>query len=369
MKPNIENCRSEMTKFVSEAINELKQKHELCHEKKRMIHDFVSLEKREWQKVLQMLQHILTAVICLLSAPIIVSYLIIFAKNHFILKSTLLVIFSQKECIVDTPSWLSAKTLTQPAANCHSICKGLETIPVIENASTELFLKKYAYSGLPVLVRGATNEWRAWNSFGFPFLKSIFHPHAETMEKIYSSNLNEKLTTKEAKLLTQFQFIPHESKIENLAEFFNISWARSKLDPSEESFYVGWTNCFPEAIHELRNHYSRPTFLPHDSESSQVDWIFIGGITANAKKGKPAHIDHVDKPSLYRVYRPSWYAVVSGTKTWTLYPPPECENLCSNKLVVDVGKRDLFIVDTNLWLSRTETKQGILTITIESEYD
>ena len=181
--------------------------------------------------------------------------------------------------------------------------------------------------------------------------------------------MNEKLTTKEAKLLTQFQFIPHESKIENLAEFFNISWARSKLDPSEESFYVGWTNCFPEAIHELQNYYSRPTFLPDDSESSQVDWIFIGGITANAKKGKPAHIDHVDKPSLYRVYRPSWYAVVSGTKTWTLYPPPECENLCSNKLVVDVGKRDLFIVDTNLWLSRTETKQGILTITIESEYD
>ena len=60
---------------------------------------------------------------------------------------------------------------------------------------------------------------------------------------------------------------------------------------------------------------------------------------------------------------------VLTAKTWTLYPPPECENLCSNKLVVDVGKRDLFIVDTNLWLSRTETKQGILTITIESEYD
>ena len=29
------------------------------------------------------------------------------------------------------------------------------------------------------------------------------------------------------------------------------------------------------------------------------------------------------------VGRPSWQAQLSGTKTWTLAPPPECENDCS----------------------------------------
>ena len=37
------------------------------------------------------------------------------------------------------------------------------------------------------------------------------------------------------------------------------------------------SNCHPEIAKELRKHYQRPYFLPEDSESSNIDWIFMGG--------------------------------------------------------------------------------------------
>lgn len=37
------------------------------------------------------------------------------------------------------------------------------------------------------------------------------------------------------------------------------------------------SNCHSDVATVLRQHYNRPYFLPVDSESSQVDWIFMGG--------------------------------------------------------------------------------------------
>ena len=37
------------------------------------------------------------------------------------------------------------------------------------------------------------------------------------------------------------------------------------------------SNCVPRVQKILRKHYHRPTFLPQDSESSSLDWIFMGG--------------------------------------------------------------------------------------------
>lgn len=36
------------------------------------------------------------------------------------------------------------------------------------------------------------------------------------------------------------------------------------------------SNCNPDVAKILRQHYNRPTFLPDDSESSAIDWIFMG---------------------------------------------------------------------------------------------
>lgn len=37
------------------------------------------------------------------------------------------------------------------------------------------------------------------------------------------------------------------------------------------------SNCIPRVMKILRKHYSRPSFLPSDSEASQLDWLFMGG--------------------------------------------------------------------------------------------
>lgn len=51
------------------------------------------------------------------------------------------------------------------------------------------------------------------------------------------------------------------------------------------------SNCNPQVMEVLRKHYSRPHFLPADSESSAIDWIFMGW------PGRGASI-HVSEPIL-----------------------------------------------------------------------
>lgn len=342
----------------------------LSLEKRMMIHDSCITKKEEWYDSQELLRQIIIAVVWMLTSPIMIGYLTIFANYNFEFKSSATAMIIEKECLVSTPEWLSAKILTKPPFDCHQICQNLTSIPVHENISPDLFTEKYAYTGLPVLIRGAVNDWQAWNSFNFSFLNATFQSHAQRMEELYQNKEVGTLTPLDARVLSTFQFIPYRSDFKNLVDFFNkISKAQLKLEPSEKSYYVGWSNCFPKAINELQDHYKKPKFLPHDSESSYQDWIFIGGITAHPVKGRPAHVDQVDHLSGYRVYRPSWYAVVSGSKTWTLYPPPECECICKNELEVTVKKGDLLIIDTTEWLTRTKTEQGVLTITIESDYD
>ena len=39
----------------------------------------------------------------------------------------------------------------------------------------------------------------------------------------------------------------------------------------------------------IRKHYKRPEFIPDDSESSELDWIFVGG----HGKGAQMHVSTI----------------------------------------------------------------------------
>ena len=83
----------------------------------------------------------------------------------------------------------------------------------------------------------------------------------------------------------------------------------------------------------------------------------------------------------------SWRAQLSGTKVWTLTPPPECEHVCqpfnvtvnrgdiSEWACVDVCTQYTYIVtcavvvDTNRWYHQTTILPGNISITIGSEYN
>ena len=47
------------------------------------------------------------------------------------------------------------------------------------------------------------------------------------------------------------------------------------------------SNCDPAIMNKLRKHYTLPYFIPEDSESSQLDWIFMGGAGI---KGADMHV-------------------------------------------------------------------------------
>ena len=349
-------------KPLSESINSLIGKWCQIQGSKCVLQELCNNSKRSNPSYLNIhgIQSLYIAILWLLAAPIIVGIFCICASNDFNLLMALGGLLEREQCLVSKPTWLSERLTTLPAADCHSLCQGLREIPAVEKITPSEFIAKYAYNGRPLLIHNATDGWKASESFNLPFLKEVFRPHAEKLAEKLSFSLiesNEKLSPEDTRLLEMCQFFPYRTEFTNLAEFLNISEARSLA----HDYYVGWSNCFKEAVDYLRHHYSWPNFLPADSEASKIDWIFMGGTNKKTGDGAPVHLDFID--------RPSWQAVVTGAKKWLLYPPGECENVCLAEYVVEMEKGDLLVVDTSLWYHATKAYPDILTIAIGSEFD
>ncbi len=60
----------------------------------------------------------------------------------------------------------------------------------------------------------------------------------------------------------------------------------NNLSQSWKYFFHCRSNCNPEIAQILRQHYKRPNFLPDDSESSAIDWIFMG----YSERGASMHV-------------------------------------------------------------------------------
>ena len=56
------------------------------------------------------------------------------------------------------------------------MCSNVTQIDVIDNGNmnVDLFVEKYAYSGKPLLVKNATNNWEAMTSFNFEFFRDLY---------------------------------------------------------------------------------------------------------------------------------------------------------------------------------------------------
>jgi hypothetical protein len=136
-----------------------------------------------------------------------------------------------------------------------------------------------------------------------------------------------------------------------------MSSDRAHMHVGSDPWYIGWSNCDGNAANVLRTYYGRPYFLPDEAESSKTDWIFMG----SPGYGAHMHIDNV-------VY-PSWQAQVTGTKLWTLEPPPECYFECRDKIETFVHSGEMIVIDTNQWFHSTLIVGSEMSITIGSEYD
>ncbi|GFT18873.1 uncharacterized protein NPIL_605511, partial [Nephila pilipes] len=126
------------------------------------------------------------------------------------------------------------------------------------------FLNVFAYSTVPVIVTDGTKNWSAMNAFSFEFFRNL-----------YLGNEDDVFWEVER----ECQFFPYQTEFQSLAEVLSMNQTRA-----EKPWYIGWSNCDTTIGNILRNHYNRPYFLPTLSESTNIDWIFMG------KPGYGAHM-------------------------------------------------------------------------------
>ncbi|KAJ1522813.1 hypothetical protein ONE63_001966 [Megalurothrips usitatus] len=225
---------------------------------------------------------------------------------------------------------------TRPIADC-GICRGVDAVLELHNVSRAAFAG-HAYSSRPILVKGAAAGWPAMHTFSYDFFKRIY----EATEGAYES------VEDECQLLT------FKTEFLSLKDVFSMSRSRVLNLDGELPWYIGWSNCHPSILAEMRSEYSRPSFLPPDAEHAHHDFIFMG-----YSQGASMHLDYIS--------RLMWQAQLKGHKTWMLTPPPECEHVCSSfSFRAEPG--DIVLLDTRQWYHRTQIDGKEFSLTVSSEY-
>ncbi|GIY12431.1 cupin_8 domain-containing protein [Caerostris darwini] len=220
-------------------------------------------------------------------------------------------------CVLNMPPEM--QNMFMPPVDC-SMCRNLTEVERVTNISPHEFERRFAYSTVPVIVSDGTRNWTALKSFSFEFFQDLYFGDKEGVFW---------------EVERECQFFPYQTEFQSLAEVLSMSHERA-LKP----WYIGWSNCDTHIGNILRKHYKRPYFLPILSESTNIDWIFMG----KPGYGAHMHIDHVDHPS--------WQAQIRGSKLWTLEPVPECYNECRTlETVVKAG--EVIVLDTNRWYHKT----------------
>ncbi|XP_038662784.1 uncharacterized protein LOC119971389 isoform X1 [Scyliorhinus canicula] len=220
------------------------------------------------------------------------------------------------------------------------VCHNITGVDRKSNLSHEEFLRAYAYSMQPVVVEDGQRNWSAREAFSFEFFTRIYDNDSRALDNSGS----------------ECQFFPYDTEFLNLGDVFSMEAGRVGMHSNAKPWYIGWSNCDSSAASVLRQHYKRPYFIPAISESSKMDWIFMGV----PGHGAHMHIDDVDNPS--------WQAQIRGIKHWKLEPPAECYYECSS-LEAIVYPGQIIVLDTNKWFHETHILGEDLSITIGSEYD
>jgi len=86
-----------------------------------------------------------------------------------------------------------------------------------------LCLYRYAYSGRPVVVIDAMENWTAQHVFSFQFFKGVYEESLEHWT-----------------LQTGCQFFPYETEFTQLREVFNMSEDRAHMRDGTRPWYIGW---------------------------------------------------------------------------------------------------------------------------------
>ncbi|XP_071963180.1 uncharacterized protein [Antedon mediterranea] len=228
-------------------------------------------------------------------------------------------------------------SLIGPITDC-SMCEDLLSIPLYDAITREEFEVRHAYTNRPALIRNAIQNWTALTQLNFNYLKEMY----------LSSNIDD--------IQENCAFFAYRTDFLSLKDAFeSITPAMQNLEDGAPNWYIGWSNCDEHIRSMVKQMTQKPYFLPERSVCYST-WIFVGtpGI------GAGIHIDSVELPS--------WQAQIMGSKTWTLTPPPECENVCQT-ISATLNPGDIIVVNTNQWYHSTLVHKGSISLSIGSEYD
>lgn len=209
--------------------------------------------------------------------------------------------------------------------------------PLVLQNITRSDFAPFAYSSQPIIIKNAVAHWPALKLLNYSYLKDLYEKVPGAMDE-------------------DCQFLHFRSAdIKSLKDFFSMPKSRVEMkDGSDLTWYVGWSNCHPVVLEELRKLYPRPHFLPEDAEMPNTDYIFLG-----FEQGAFMHLDYIP--------RLMWQAQLQGNKTWVLAPTPECDSVCHTfSFYVEPG--DAVLVDTRMWYHGTSIPKGQFALTIQSEY-
>lgn len=138
---------------------------------------------------------------------------------------------------------------TRPISDC-GFCRGVEGPLILKNMTREEFAP-YAYSSLPIVIKNGVSHWPATKLLNLDLLKDIYERHPGALDE-------------------DCHFLNFHSDLKSIRDVLNMpAKARS-------NWYVGFSNCHPGVLEELRKLYGRPHFLPADAEMSNTDYIFLG---------------------------------------------------------------------------------------------
>ena len=151
--------------------------------------------------------------------PIVVAIAVGFAIVTF--QTELGELVSESPCLIDNN--LIVSELTRPVFNCE-LCRDLTQIEHVTNISREEFLRKYAYTTVPVVITGATADWKALDTFSFQYFKKLYSSKEVGVKEIDES----------------CQFFNWGYPFDSLSDVFNMTDAQANLEPGEDSWYIGW---------------------------------------------------------------------------------------------------------------------------------
>lgn len=164
---------------------------------------------------------------------------------------------SSSQCLVERGGLYLE--LTRPLSTCE-FCEAPASVLEVEGMTKAEFLR-LGYSDKPIVVRGATKRWKAMTAFSFAFFRDLYR------------NVSGALKNNR----DYCQFFKYKTDFQDLENFFDMPETRAEMtDAAARTWYVGWSNCDQRVASVLRDYYSRPDFLPEDSEASVIDWIFMG---------------------------------------------------------------------------------------------